>query len=124
MPHRVRRPCDTALPNTNGPLSNRMPSEAISSANREVLGLVHKGTGENRQTINTTRGPYATFTAAEKVVIAKRAAEFGVTNTLRYYQEKFADHPLKESTAILPGPAPNSSYSFRENNFCEIEFCH
>ena len=84
----------SALPNPNAPLSNHTPSEAISSANREVSGLVHQDTGQNRKTINTTRGPYATLYG-------------GVTAMLH-----------------VPGPNPNSSYRFRENTFREIEFCH
>ena len=83
----------SALPNPNGPLSNHMQSETISSTNREVSGLVHQDTGQNRKSVKTTRGPYATFTADEKAVIAKRAAEFGVTNTLWYFQKKFVTVP-------------------------------
>ena len=30
--------------------------------------------------------------------IAKRAAEMGVTNTIRHFQKDFQDRPLKEST--------------------------
>lgn len=35
--------------------------------------------------------------AEEKLIVAKRAAEFGVTSTLRFFQSKFTDHPLKGS---------------------------
>ncbi len=41
------------------------------------------------------------FTAEEKATIAKRAAEFGVTNTIRFFKEKFTDRKLKESTVRL-----------------------
>ena len=37
----------SALPNPNSSLSGRMPSEAISSANHELLGLVHQDTEKN-----------------------------------------------------------------------------
>ncbi len=37
------------------------------------------------------------FTAEEKATIAKRAAEFEVTNTIRF----FTDHKLKESAVCL-----------------------
>ena len=46
----------SALPNPNGSLSGRILSEAISSVNREMSGLVHQDTGQNSKTINTTRG--------------------------------------------------------------------
>ena len=89
------------LQNPNGPILNRtcMLSEAISAANCKVLGWIYQDTGQIGKTINAAWGPYATFTADEKVVIAKTAAELVITNTLRYFQKKFADHPLKESTA-------------------------
>ncbi len=32
------------------------------------------------------------------MLVAKRAAEMGVTNTIRHFQKKFKDRPLKEST--------------------------
>ena len=51
-------------PNPNGPLADRMPSDAISSTNRKVLGLVHQKTGQNSQTINTTQGPHKTLSYA------------------------------------------------------------
>ena len=38
------------------------------------------------------------YTDEEKYKIGKRAAEMGVTSTLRFYQKEFADRPLKEST--------------------------
>ena len=37
----------SALPNPNGSLSGRMPSEAISSANRKLSGLVQQDTGHS-----------------------------------------------------------------------------
>ena len=71
----------SALPNPNGPLLDRMPSEVISSANREVLGFVLLDSTVQSSKTKTTRGPYTSFSTDEKVRIAKRAAEFGVTNT-------------------------------------------
>ena len=34
----------------------------------------------------------------ERARIAKRASEFGVTNTIRFFSKEFVDRPLKEST--------------------------
>ena len=54
-----------ALPNSNGSFWCRtcMPPEAISSADRDILGLVHQETGQNSKAINTTQGLYASFSA-------------------------------------------------------------
>ena len=41
------------------------------------------------------------FTAEEKATIGKRAAEFGVTNTIRHFKKEFTDRELKESTVRL-----------------------
>ena len=38
------------------------------------------------------------YTDKEKYKIGKRAAEMGVTSTLRYFEKEFVDRPLKEST--------------------------
>ena len=40
------------------------------------------------------RGPYKDYTAEEKAKVAKRAAECGVTSTIRYFAAEFADRPL------------------------------
>ena len=38
------------------------------------------------------------YTDEEKLKLGKRAAEMGVTKTMRYFQKQFSDRPLKEST--------------------------
>ena len=84
----------TVLPNPEGPLSSRMPPAVIVLANKELEQLA----------IGTTMGcekkrdHYLSYTDEEKAKIAKRAAEFGVTNTIRYFRKEFNDRPLKEST--------------------------
>ena len=90
----------TVLPNPEGPLSDRMPSAAISAANKEVKELVVSecdASGSNLPT-RKPQGQYLSYMDEEKVRVAKRAAEFGVTSTLRYFSKEFANHPLKEST--------------------------
>ena len=57
----------SALSNSNGSLSGRMPPEAISSANCEMLALVHQDTRQNSKTINTTRGQYASFSTTKSL---------------------------------------------------------
>ena len=43
-----------------------------------------------------SRKPYLYLTGAQKLKVGKRAAEFGTTNTLRYYAMHFPNLPLKE----------------------------
>uniref|UniRef100_A0A1X7SY85 DDE-1 domain-containing protein n=1 Tax=Amphimedon queenslandica TaxID=400682 RepID=A0A1X7SY85_AMPQE len=84
------------LPNPEGPLSDRMPSKAILSANREVESLVM--TEDCPVMPPKKRGAYLNYTDEEKARIAKRAAEFGETNTLKHLSKEYEDWPLKEST--------------------------
>ena len=82
----------SALPNPDGPLSDHMPSAAIASANSEVKDLVTEDKKAKK------RGRYETYSDKDKARVAKRAAEFGVTSSLRHFSKEFADRPLKEST--------------------------
>lgn len=84
------------LPDPDGPLSSAVPSSAISSANTKVLEAL-TNIEENKK---RTRGPYLglAITSAQKYEIGKRAAEYGVTNTIRYYSKKYPDLSLKETS--------------------------
>lgn len=89
----------TVLPNPNGPLSDRMPSSAIISANKEVESLLTQGQdGSSSAQSTRKRGRYHSYTEEEKARIAKRAAEFGVASTIRHFSKEFVDRQLKEST--------------------------
>ena len=57
----------SALQNPNNFISGCMPSEAISSANHEMWGLVRQDTGQSSNTISTTRGQYASFSATKSL---------------------------------------------------------
>ena len=81
----------TVLPKPDGPLSECMPSAAISSANNEVKDLVDATPCDSRK-----QGPYQNYTDKEKARIGKRAAEFGVTNTLRHFGKQFANCSLRD----------------------------
>ena len=54
------------LPNPNGPLSDHMPSAAISSANKEVKDLVNATPSDSRK-----RGPCQNYKDEEKAQIGK-----------------------------------------------------
>jgi len=68
-----------------------MPSSAIASINLSVKE-------EIKQTARSKRAPYLILTPAQRFQVGKRAAEHGVTATIRYYARKFKDLPLKESS--------------------------
>ena len=85
----------SVLPNPDGPFSARILTSAIKTA-KPLLnnpGSTAKQAGK--------RGQYLVYTDEEKYKIGKRAAEMGVTNTLRFYQKQFADRPLKKARCEL-----------------------
>ena len=89
----------SVLPNPDDDLSKHVPPSAIRQANKEVQPLIKE---ENQVAAKKTRSPYSVFTAQEKATIGKRrAAEFGVTNTIRHFKKQFTDCELKESTVRL-----------------------
>ena len=78
------------LPDPNGDLSKVVPSSSIEVTNTVVRQALEKVRGP--------RGPYISVTPAQKYAIGQRAAENGVTATLRYYAKRFPDLQLKETT--------------------------
>ena len=72
---------DGSLPNPRGLLSARVPSLAISAANREVRAAIE----EQRKKKSKKRGPYTVFTAQERARIGKYALDHGVTAARRWY---------------------------------------
>ena len=92
---------DTVLPDESGPLSAKVPSTAISLANKEVSKILSKETEEDSKegrSSSTRRGQYESFTSTEKVAIAKYALENGVTRAIRRLQKQFSGKTLKEPT--------------------------
>ena len=61
-----------------------MQSAAISSANKKVQDLVVQESDSQltNRPVKRPRGQYLSYSEEEKARVAKRAAEFGVTNTL------------------------------------------
>ena len=81
---------ESSLPDPNGELSEKMPSSSITVANTMVNEILEKPRGK--------RGAYLALTPAQKFSVGKRAAESGVTGTIRYYAKTFPDIPLKETS--------------------------
>ena len=79
------------LPDPHGSLSKEVPSSAIERANTSVMPIIeHLESGK--------RGKYLILTPAQRYEIGRRAAEHGVTATLRYYLRRFAELKLKETS--------------------------
>ena len=89
----------SSLPNPNGPLSEKISSKAIELANAEVEKISHLS---KEQVSEKTRGPrpnkYLILSPAQRFEVGKRAAEHGVTSSLRYFSKKYPQLPLKEAT--------------------------
>ena len=85
---RSRKSNDESLPSPSGSLSTVMPSTAIVAANSFV----------EKEVKQSVRAPYLILTPAQRYQVGKRAAEHGVTATIRYYAQKCPDLALKEAT--------------------------
>jgi len=82
---------DSVLPNPNGPLSKLVPSSSIIAVNKAVKDAISQST--------KAHGPYMQFTAEEKARMGKRAAEFGIASTVRYFNKIYSDREVKENSA-------------------------
>ena len=80
------------LPDPDGSLCRDIPSSSIGIANTHVHQVQQKSSS------NRLRGPYISLTPAQMFSVGKRAAENGVTVTLRYCSKTFPDLALKETT--------------------------
>ena len=76
-----------SLPEPNGSLSKKIPWKAIEMANSEVTKLKEQPHG---------RGSCLIVTPAQRFEIGKRAAEYGVTASIRYSAKKYPKLPLKK----------------------------
>ena len=83
------------------------PASAIVAANEEVKVISTDASEEDSaffflttedSACSSRRGAYEHFTPKEKARIGKRAAEHGVTATVRFFSKAFPGRPLKESS--------------------------
>ena len=77
------------LPDPRGPLCASVPSSAIEAANGQVAEVL---------TAPAARGPYFKLTAAHRFQVGKRAAEHGIAASIRFFEKKYPDLRLKETT--------------------------
>ena len=85
--------CSLSATLPGGLLCDKVPTEAIASANAIVTKAVTKSEMSKKQ-----KGPYLYLTDAQRYEVGKKAAECGTTNTLLYYTDHFAKLCLIEPT--------------------------
>ena len=73
-----------------------MPPTAIAVANVKVTEAINEA--EVKKSGSRTRGTFSFRTSEQKYEVGKRAAEHGVTATIRYCGKKYPDLALKESS--------------------------
>ena len=84
----------TLLPSPNSSLRATMSPTTIIKVNKEVEKVLSADITD----IGKKRQPYAKFSDIQKARIGKRAAEEGVTASIRYFSKKYSEFSLKETT--------------------------
>jgi len=77
----------TGLPDPNGPLCQKVLSSSIQAANVRVSKVVEGRLGMPGEVKSKSgsRKPYLHMTPGQRFQIGKRAAEHGVTTSMRYF---------------------------------------
>ena len=70
---------ESVLPDPTGPLSSSISSGAIASANERVANVIDISAGSKKG----SRGPYQILTSAQKLLVARRASEYGTTAAIK-----------------------------------------
>ena len=90
---------ESILPDPQGPLSRVVPSSRIEAVNKVVKSIVEEAMKvEAKGNSLGSRGKYEIFSADEKTMIGKRAAEHGILSTIRHFSKVYPNRVLKEST--------------------------
>jgi len=69
-----------------GPLNEKLPSSAISAANKKVI----KALDDSQESKKRSRRPNLSLNSAQKYEIGKRAAEYGVMASMCYFANQKA----------------------------------
>ena len=87
------------LPDPSGLLRETVPSTAIVAANVKVNEALNEVELKRKASVlSRARGTYSFLMPSQKYEVGKRAAEYGVTATIRHYGIKYPDLVLKESS--------------------------
>ena len=85
-----------SFPNPRGPLSNRIPSAAIESANREVRAALNKNLPESA---NSRKGKKPrVYSPKERAELGKLAVDVGASAAAKRFSKKLK-YAVNESTA-------------------------
>ena len=76
------------LPEENGLLSRSVPASAIAAANLSVSKCLEQASQPAK------RGKYQRYSDTERAAIGRRAAEIGITATIKYYEDLNPKRPL------------------------------
>ena len=90
------RPSASVLPDPTGPLNSSISPGAIASANERVADVMDASVDSKKG----SRGPYLTLTSAQKLLVARRAAEYGKTTAMKFFAKKYPElsKRLKETS--------------------------
>ena len=86
-----------SFPNPRGPLSNRIASAAIESANREVRAALNKELLESASSRRKEKKPRV-YLPQERAEMGKLAVDIGATEAAKRFSKKLK-YPINESTA-------------------------
>ena len=74
------------LPDPRDLLSDKVPTDAITSTNAAVAKAITKS-----ETPQNKKGPYLYLTDTQRCEVGKKAAAIGTSDMLRYYAHQFPD---------------------------------
>ena len=87
------RPSASVLPDPTGSLSSSISPGAIALANERVADVIDASADSKKG----SRGPYQTLTSAQKLLVARRAVEYGTTAAMKFFTKKYPEL-LKETS--------------------------
>ncbi len=85
------------MPNPDGPLKYEIRPSTIREVNKKVSSIIVQSSSTAAGGTRP-REPYIKLTPVQKAMIGRRAAEHGVTATIRYISKQYEDIDLKETT--------------------------
>ena len=85
------------LPNPEGPLKVEIRPSTIRAVNEKIFPTMESGL-KNPAVFRRSREPYTKLTPEQKAVIGRRAAEHGITATIRHFSKRYDNMELKETT--------------------------
>ena len=95
---------DTVLPKPDGPFSSVMQMSSIESADvavKKVMLTASCVTGDDKIDGCKRQGTYQHFSSRERLELGKRAAELGITSTIRYFTTKSGEERTLSPSSLF-----------------------